>query len=133
MRKQGPLKYSIAADSEHLPKLTVSQQSVDEAHKELFGLENESRPVSIMALIDSDWAKLSDLYYFERIVHVLDKRTLLLRFLYDYEIDLDRVNSERDLLAWSYHLCSKNWMDTAKLREFIDAVCQIKKFRIHGL
>jgi hypothetical protein len=57
---------------------------------------------------------------------------LLLRFRYDYEIDLDEIKTERDLLAWALHLSGKTWMNTQRIGRFIEAVAQIKRLSVHG-
>ncbi|MEI7879832.1 MAG: hypothetical protein WCI95_03045 [bacterium] len=51
---------------------------------------------------------------------------------YPYEVDLDRINSERDLLAWVLHLSEKNWTTTTLVIEFAERVAGIKGFNIHG-
>ena len=40
----------------------------------------------------------------------------------DYEINLDMIRTESDLLGWIQHLCEKTWMDTDLIREFIETV-----------
>jgi hypothetical protein len=130
IEKEKPL-YGIAQDSDHLPRLTVTQAWLDEVHKEIFGEENEIRLVSASAYTDSNWTRLFDQFYRERIVYVRDVNVLLLRFQYDYEIDLDRIKSEAALLNWTLHLCEKTWMTTERLHFFIEAVAQIKKFNVH--
>jgi hypothetical protein len=40
----------------------------------------------------------------------------------DYEINLDMIRTETDLLEWIQHLCEKTWMDTDLIREFIETV-----------
>jgi hypothetical protein len=62
----------------------------------------------------------------------LVNETVLLRFAYDYEVDLDRINSEADLLNWTLHLCGKTWMTVEHLGHFIETVAQIKGFKVHG-
>lgn len=56
-----------------------------------------------------------------------------LNFKYPYEIDLDRIKTERDLLAWTLHLAGKTWMDRGKLVAFIEAIGKHKKLKIFGL
>ena len=51
---------------------------------------------------------------------------------YPYEVDLDRINSERDLLAWVLHLSEKTWATTDIISEFASRVARIKGFDIHG-
>ena len=36
-----------------------------------------------------------------------------------YEIELSRINSEKELLFWISHLSEKRWMDADKIRELI--------------
>jgi hypothetical protein len=49
-----------------------------------------------------------------------------------YEIDLDRIKTERDLLAWALHLTEKSWMTCSGLNHFITTVGEYKKFKIYG-
>jgi hypothetical protein len=124
--------YGVASDLNSLPKLTVSQEWLDEAQTEVFGTKDEMRLVLATVLVDSDWSRLFDQYYREGIIYVRSNETLLLRFLYDYEIDLDRINSEADLLRWTLHLCGKTWMTSERLHQFIETVAAIKHLKVHG-
>jgi hypothetical protein len=108
-------RYGIDSDPEHLPKLTVTQEDVDAAAAEAFGTEDEIRLLPVSAFTSSNWSRLSDRYYRERVVHVRSNRTLLLRFDYDYGVDLDRINSEADLIRLTRHFCEKVWMTTERL------------------
>lgn len=63
----------------------------------------------------------------------LESQTVTLHYRYPYEIDLERINSERDLLAWALHLCEKNWMDTRRIAETIETIAKVKGFKVHGL
>jgi hypothetical protein len=72
-------------------------------------------------------------YYDERIVRVWENNTLHLRFAYDYEIDLDHIQDERDLLNWTLHLCGKTWMTRSHLARFIETVSLIKRIHVHDL
>lgn len=65
-------------------------------------------------------------------IHDKQARTLTIMVAYPYEIDLDRIKTERDLLAWVMHLAEKNWIDTILIREFAERVAKIKRFKIHG-
>jgi hypothetical protein len=127
-----PRSYGIAADHDRLPVLTVSQNWIDEAEVELFGPPDEIRIVSLAAIADSNWSRLFDQFYKERIVHVRSNNVLRLRFAYLYEVDLDQIKTERDLLAWALHLCGKTWMTTERLHKFIEAVARIKRFNVYG-
>ena len=51
---------------------------------------------------------------------------------HDYEIDLNRIKTERDLLAWTLHLSEKSWMTTAGLHEFISVIAKAKGLSVHG-
>lgn len=59
--------------------------------------------------------------------------TATLHYAYPYEIDLDRIHTERDLLAWALHLCEKNWIDTERLREVVSAIAKHKGLDVHSL
>jgi hypothetical protein len=124
-------KYGVASNVNSLPKLTIIQEWLDEVHDEIFGAENEIRLVPMSALSNSNWGRLFDQFYRERIVYVRSNETLLLRFAYDYQVDLDRIKNERDLLSWALHLCEKTWMTTECLNRFIKAVPAIKRFKVH--
>jgi hypothetical protein len=58
---------------------------------------------------------------------------LILRFAGDYPIELKRIHTERDLLAWTMHLAGKDWMSRERLAAFIEAVAKYKGFKVHGL
>lgn len=51
-------------------------------------------------------------------------------FDYDYPIELSRIKTPKDLLGWVHHLCGKTWMDTAKIRVFVEKVCEYRKWDI---
>lgn len=63
---------------------------------------------------------------------VLDEKraTCTLNFNYPYEVDLDRIKTPRDLLAWVRHLAGKPWMNRERLELFIDAVAKHKGFQV---
>jgi hypothetical protein len=123
--------YGIASDYDHLPPLTISQEWSDEAYEEVFGGEDEIRLVSVSSSADSNWARLFDQFYSQRIVHVLNINVLLLRFEYDYEIDLHEINSKAALLNWVLHLTEKVWITTQRLHFIIEAIADIKGFNVH--
>ena len=76
----------------------------------------------------------------ERLAHVLpdagkivmdtERGTCTLHFRYPYEIDLDRIQTQDNLLGWVRHLAGKPWMNRERLGLFIDAVAKHKGFRI---
>jgi hypothetical protein len=131
--------FSSALDHDHLPDLTVSEEEIENAKSEFWDLppnQDGTIPVfskmhSIPEIADALYGKLSDQFYRQRIVHVKSNNVLLLRFRYDYEIDLDRIKTPLDLLGWALHLCGKTWMSTEHLHNFIETVCKIKKFNVH--
>jgi hypothetical protein len=116
--------YSVVDDHPDVPPLTVSQEAVDAA----FG--NPHEPRSIMFYADSDWSRKYQQFFQEHIVWVKSNNVLLLRFAYPYEVDLDRINTERDLLSWTRHLTGKSWMGAERTKAFIDAVADIKGFDV---
>lgn len=63
------------------------------------------------------------------IIHYEHNRTLVLTWSYDYEIDLDRIKDEQDILWWVCHLSEKVWMDKDRIRAFIVAACAAKGFK----
>ena len=127
------MNYSVTEQPDRLPQITVTQQEVDRQFAKVFGSEKNRYGASVSDFCDSDWSRAYDQYYQEHIVYVRGNSTVVLRFQYDYEVDLDRIRNEGDLLRWSLHLCGKTWMNTARLAKFIQAVADIKKLRIHGL
>jgi hypothetical protein len=126
--KTSDRRFGIAEDQGQLPVLTLTQEDVDAAHDETFGTDDDPKSVSLMAFVDSEWADLLEEFYRQRIVYVRSNEVMLLRFRYDYEVDLDRINTERDLLAWTLHLCGKTWMNTERVSRFSKAVAVIKDF-----
>ena len=69
----------------------------------------------------------------DRIVIDEVNQTVTFDFLYPYEIDLDRIETERDLLAWTLHLTEKTWMNSHRLHRFITKVGRYKNLKIYGL
>ena len=63
---------------------------------------------------------------------VINKRrgVCTLKFDCPYEIDLDRIKTEGDLLAWVRHLAGKPWMNGGRLKLFIDAVGVYKGIKV---
>jgi hypothetical protein len=120
--------YSTVADHDCLPDITVSEQQLEDAHKEVFGTKDEFKPVPLTSFIDSVWAERFDQFYQQHIVWVRSNNVLLLRFAYTYEVDLDRIKTEGHLLAWTKHLVTKPWMSPERTKMFIDVVSDIKGF-----
>ncbi len=48
--------FGVADDRDSLPEITVSEEQLEAAHKEVFGEEDEIKIVSIMDFCDSDWS-----------------------------------------------------------------------------
>ena len=46
----------------------------------------------------------------------------------EYNIEEGRLETERALLGWVYHLSEKAWMDCSKIRKFIAVVRELKGF-----
>jgi hypothetical protein len=123
--------YTVIADHDQLSPVTVTQDEVDAA----FGPPDVGH--SIMFYCDSEITRLYAQFFRERIVYVRNNNVLLLRFAYDdemgceYELDLDRIKTERDLLAWVFHLVGKPWMRAERIKVFVIVVADIKGFNIH--
>src|SRR6185503_17765224 len=66
----------------------------------------------------------------DKIIIDAERATCTLNFQYSYEVDLDRIQTERDLLAWVRHLANKAWMNGGRVKLFIDAVARHKGFRV---
>jgi hypothetical protein len=121
-------RYSVVANHDRLPSITVSEQQLEDAHREVFGSEDEIKAVPLTCFIKSVWTEKYDQFYRERIVYVRSNNVLLLRFAYSYEVDLDRIKTEGDLLAWTKHLVAKPWMGPERTKAFIEVVSSIKGF-----
>jgi|SRR5262249_53794845 len=119
--------YGIAFRPDQLPCLTITQAQIDQ--------EKSKLPLILgpAELTDGAYFKMTEEFLRQRIVYVHSNETLLLRFMYDYEIDLEEIQTEGDLLRWALHLCDKNWMNTHRLAHFIEAVADIKGLNIYGL
>jgi hypothetical protein len=115
--------YSVVADHDQVPAITISQEVVDAA----YGEPNQIH--SLMFFHESDWTKKFELFYQQHVVWVRSNNVLLLRFAYTYEVDLDRIKTEGDLLAWTKHLVTKPWMGPERTVVFIEAVSDIKGFK----
>ena len=67
----------------------------------------------------------------KQIVIDAKNATCTINIAYPYEVDLDRIKDERDLLTWALHLTEKSWMKTKHLAFFIKAVAKYKGFNLH--
>lgn len=74
--------------------------------------------------------RLRDEHMEEVFQHNRKNGTLTICLKYPYEIDLDRIKTPAHLIDFISHLCGKSWMDTDHLREFVDRVSKIKRFKI---
>jgi len=81
-------------------------------------------------LVDA-WAKETQAWWNAHILYRKSNQTLLLRFAYPYQIDLDTIQSQSDLLRWVYHLSAKNWVTSELLNHLIEKVADIKSFNLH--
>jgi hypothetical protein len=117
--------YTVVADHDQLLELTVTQEQVDAVSPE------DGQAYSIGYYLDSEWTRLYKQFFRERVVHVRSNNVLLLRFQYTYEVDLDRIKTERDLLGWVLQLVGKPWTSAERVKVFADAVAEIKGFNIH--
>jgi hypothetical protein len=77
------------------------------------------------------YGELIEQFYQDNLEFRPEDNTLILHFSYPYEVDLDRIKSERDLLNWVLHFCQKTWMTTEHIYKFAEKVAKIKKFTIH--
>lgn len=132
-------EFAVVQNHSQLPALTVSLQELENARSDFWDAKPEAtnssprfpKGHSLVEILHAPCEKLARQFYQQRIVYVQSNETLLLRFAYDYEVDLDRISSPLELLGWTLHLCGKNWMTTEHLHYFIEAVCQIKDFKVH--
>jgi hypothetical protein len=122
--------FSVVDDHEQIPELTVSEQDLEQAHIKTFGHPDKSKPVSPLTFLDSDWSRTFERFFQERLVYVRSVNVLLLRFAYLYEVDLDRLKTERDLLGWVLHLVDKPWMGPERTKVFAETVAGIKHFNV---
>jgi len=125
--------FSIIEDPNDLPIKTIDQDDVDLAYQEGWG--NGPRVGSIPIWSPrhtTQWQNVFHQFYCQRIVFIRSFNMLALRFGgYDYNLPLERIETERDLLAWVRHLSSKeDWITLQRLRVIIDAVATIKGFEI---
>jgi hypothetical protein len=73
-----------------------------------------------------EWRGALDQFYQDNIEVDLERGVVMLYFKYPYEVDLDRIKNERDLLAWVIHLCGKHWMTPSYLKRFARTVAEVK-------
>jgi hypothetical protein len=90
--------YSTVADHDQLPNLDISEKELGKVTVQTFGSDQEPKAVSAGVFLDSEWSRKYEQFYRQRIVYVRSNNVLLLRFAYSYEIDLDRIKTEADLL-----------------------------------
>jgi hypothetical protein len=126
-------RYSVVNTYREMPEATVTQEMVDTANDKIGTKTKFGRMYSPIELVDSEWSHFQAQFYRERLVYVRDVEVLMVRFCYNYEVDLDRINNERDLLAWALHFTEKTWMNTERLHYFIEATASIKHLRIYGV
>jgi hypothetical protein len=119
--------YSICEYGE-FPKITLQKP---EPEREL-GKKGFPKAMDIVEL--ANCAEHYRQFYRERIIYWPENNTLQLRFTqnyYPYEIDLDRIVSEKHLLCWVAHLSTKPWMTGSHIKRFIQAVAEIKGYNLH--
>jgi hypothetical protein len=126
--------FTTVENNSELPKKTVDQDDLDLIYQETFGWGHFSHPNLGSIWIPENanrWEDIFHRFYCERIVFIREFGMLALRFGgYDYNIPLERIETERDLLAWVRHLSFKHWATAERLRLFMDAVSTIKEFEI---
>jgi len=49
----------------------------------------------------------------------------------DYWIDLDRIKDRAALIGWIHHLLGKRWVTSEMLIQFIETVCNYRKWPIY--
>jgi hypothetical protein len=118
-------------DYADMPPFSVTNEEFARAGQDLD--KHLCRGVSLADPAWEAYAEVKEPYYFERLVYVTNVEVLMVRFSYNYEVDLDRIHTERDLLAWALHFTEKTWIDTQRLHHFIEAVASIKHLSIYGL
>ena len=69
----------------------------------------------ILALLDED-----------KKIYVEDGY-LILNYSYEYDIALDRLQTEKDILGWVFHLAGKNWMNAHRIQNFIEKCSEVNK------
>lgn len=65
----------------------------------------------------------------EREKIYIEDGCLVLDFAYPYQIELSRLKSWRDLVAWVHHFCGKGWMNPHRIEFFIDAVLKLRGWK----
>ena len=73
-----------------------------------------------------EWSEKTKDLMNEIFIHNAKNNTITINSSYKYEIDLDRIATESNLLWWLDHLSAKTCMPKELLREFIRRVAQIK-------
>jgi len=62
------------------------------------------------------------LAYKEKRVVTIEGNCVVLRITYEYQIELNRINSHKKLIEWVRHLCTKPWVDGQVIKQLIDVV-----------
>ncbi len=65
-------------------------------------------------------------------IFTIDKKEglLVINVEYPYCIELSRLKSKKDVLAWVAHICEKTWVDTDIIWEFIDRIFKHRKWKM---
>jgi hypothetical protein len=76
--------------------------------------------------------QIDDLYKNEILIYDKSVDVLEIRLHdYPYEVDLEQVLNQHDLVVWIHHLTEKNWVDCDLINAFIERVYEIKKWVLH--
>lgn len=51
---------------------------------------------------------------------------------HQYWIELDRIKTRAALLEWIHHLLGKRWVTNDMLSDFIEKVCEIRKWKLYN-
>lgn len=52
---------------------------------------------------------------------------------FEYDIGINRIKNEADLIAWIVHITEKDWVHSEMVREFVLTVCGQKGWKCYGV
>jgi len=94
-------------------------------------LDEDGLPPIINRMELTDWGEKLEAWYDERIIFNQSNNTCTLLFEYPYEIDLERIESVRDILEWTLHLLEKEWLTNEDITTIIERIAKFKRIKIY--
>ena len=83
-----------------------------------------------MNLLESAESFINELTQLEQEVIAGDEGVIF-TFVCDYTVHWNRIENERDLLSWVYHLTEKTWFTPERSRRFMELVAEKNGFDLH--